>query len=112
MRQIARSLGLLALLLVGPGCFVLDEMDSGMAKMKANSPSAKAKADAEAERVEQVPARKDGKPLDLAAWWKSARTPSSGPTDSGERSEIVSCRIGGGVRFMNKTDCEVQGGSF
>jgi hypothetical protein len=109
MRQIACSLALAALLLL-PGCFVLDEMDSGMAKMKENSPGAKAKAEAEA--VEQAPVRKDGKPLDLAAWWKTARTPTSGPKEPGERIEIVSCRIGGDVRFMSRTDCEVQGGTF
>jgi hypothetical protein len=113
MRQIACSLGLAALLLL-PGCFVLDEMDAGMAKMKENSPGAKAEAGAaaEGEAVEQAPARKDGKPVDLAAWWKSARTPSSGPKEPGESIEIVSCRIGGDVRFMARTDCEVQGGTF
>jgi hypothetical protein len=110
MRQLACISGLAVLLLVGPGCFVLDELDSGMAKMKASSPNAK--AEAESSEEEPAPARKDGKPVDLAAWWKSARTPASGPKDGGERMEIVSCRIGGEVRFMSRTDCEVQGGRF
>jgi len=110
MRQIACISGLAAILLAGPGCFVLDELDSGMEKMKASSPGTKASA-APADEA-PAPARKYGKPVDLAAWWKSARTPTSGPKEPGERMEIVSCRIGGEVRFMSRTDCEVQGGRF
>jgi len=109
-----RSLALLfaMALWVGPGCFVLDELDDGMAKMKEVSPSARKQAEAAAE-AELAAARKPkGKPLDLARWWKSARTPTSGPKEPGTAMEVVTCHIGGEVRFMAKTDCEVQGGRF
>ena len=119
MRQILCMLGLVGLLAGGPGCFVLDELDSGMEKMKEASPGARAKTEAkqaEAERETWDDARKrsgkDGKAIDLKAWWKSARTPSSGPRDPSASVEIVTCRIGGEKRFMTKVDCEVQGGRY
>jgi hypothetical protein len=114
MRQRACILALAALLAAGPGCFVVDELDHGMELMDENSPNAKKQAP----EPEPVPTRTayrrkgpDARKA-LADWWKGARTPTSGPADGASTTEIVSCRIGGEVRFMGKTDCEVQGGSF
>lgn len=116
MRQIVRSLALVAILALGPGCFVLDELDSGMELMKETSPSARkaaaAKAAAEEEEARAPTRKKEGPQIDVAAWWKKARTPSSGPKDPETAIEVVSCRIGGSVRFMSKTDCQIQGGRF
>ena len=114
MRRILCILGLAGLLAGGPGCFVIDELDSGMEKMKEASPGARAKANAEAEQADRAASapsarKKDGKRIDLTGWWKSARTPSSGPKDPTAAIEIVTCRIGGEKRFMSKVDCEVDG---
>ncbi|HKJ23530.1 MAG TPA: hypothetical protein VKB65_01815 [Myxococcota bacterium] len=104
----------LALLAAGPGCFVVDELDNGMKMMDENSPRKKHGPAAEEAAPETAVARREGPSAQeaLAKWWKHARTPSSGPRDPATATEIVTCRIGGATRFMSKTDCEVQGGTF
>ena len=111
MRQRMRILTLAAALALSPGCFVIDELDKGMALMDEVSGGAKKPA---AESAPETPAerKKADARVAVSKWWKNARTPSSGPKDPATATEIVSCRIGGGTRFMSKTDCQVQGGRF
>ena len=113
MRQRARILALAAVLALGPGCFVIDELDAGMELMKESSPNGGKKAAAEPapEPVARTKKKPDAR-VALAKWWKGARTPTSGPKDGGPAADIVTCRLGGKTLFMTKTDCEVQGGKF
>ena len=107
-----------ALLASGPGCFVVDELDSGMEQRKATSPNARKRAGAGPESPPQPGAtRPDGDPVAdarvaLRKWWKHARTPTSGPKDPARATAIVSCHVAGQTRFMSRTECEVQGGTF
>jgi hypothetical protein len=114
MRQRACIAALVALLATGPGCFVIDELDNGMELMEGNSPSSKKQEPEPAPVPTRTAQRRKGPEARkaLTDWWKGARTPASGPEDGAPTIEIVSCRIGGEIRFMSKTDCEVQGGSF
>jgi len=121
MSRRARILALCALLAfgtAGSGCFVLDELDSGMAKMEEHSAKKKkneqGKTAAEAEPApgSRSSSGKADTRAALADWWKSARTPTSGPREGDEAADIVACRIGDETRFMSRTDCEVQGGRF
>lgn len=108
MRRRTVTLALAALLATGPGCF-LGELDASMDLMDEMSGGGK-KAEAEAEAPDEPAART---PRTAAKdWWKSARTPASGPADGTAATDIVTCRLGGETRFMSRTDCEVQGGRF
>jgi hypothetical protein len=113
MSRPLRFLALAWVLALGPGCFVIDELDNGMQLMEETSPSKK-KAPAEEPEPEVEVARRKGPSARkaLADWWKNARTPTSGPEDPDTATEIVTCHIAGATRFMSKTDCEVQGGTF
>jgi len=108
MRRRTCMLALAAVLATGPGCF-LGELDSSMELMDEISGGGK-QAEAETEAPEE-PAGRDPRAA-AKRWWKSARTPASGPADGKAATEIVTCRLGGETRFMSRTDCEVQGGRF
>ena len=88
------------------GCFVFEELDSGMewmertdAAKKKPSDSSTGTASAQNQNAEQQ--RPTG-----AEWWKKARSLSSDEIDA----SIVQCQIGGSVQFMRRTDCEARGG--
>lgn len=86
------------------GCFVLDEIDAGQKEMDRYSgkpPEAAAEA-------------KDSKDKELSPaerarqWWDSARTFE--PRSEDAKSDIVSCKVGGAIRFMSQIDCQNSGG--
>jgi hypothetical protein len=101
-----RVILLLAVCLLGSGCFVFDEIDAGQAIMEKNSPK---KPAAEAEGAKPGEA---AKPTG-SAWWSSARSIDTGPAhtaDAGDPNAPVACKIAGGARFMRRGDCLSQGG--
>lgn len=80
------------------GCFVFEELDSGMkelerfdGKAEASAPPASAPAESTAPK---------------ANWWEKARTLSSEP----KNDSIVRCQLGGAVQFMSREDCLGRGG--
>ena len=90
------------------GCFVLDEIDSGMEMMEKNSPQGAEKA--------AVPAAEDpNKPPSRDEWWSSAksieRRSEDANADPADPKKLVSCRISGATRFMRRGDCLSQGGT-
>jgi len=104
-----------AVLASGPGCFVVDELDSGMEKMKASAPGAHKRAtepEPAPEAARADPDRSADARLALRKWWKNARTPTSGPKDPSRATAIVSCHVAGQTRFTSRSDCEIQGGTF
>lgn len=99
---------LLLLCLALTGCFVFDEIDSGMESMEKNSPQGAKKAEA--------PAGEDpNKPATGSAWWSSAksieRRSEDENADPADPKKLVSCRISGASRFMRRGDCLSQGGT-
>ena len=96
------SLLAIASLLMSTGCFVVEEIDSGMKLMeKHGGQHGNRTAQAEAEAEEAKPSRG----VDLE-YWKSART-----ITSGERSkDVTSCNLRGQLQFMNRDDCIRRGG--
>jgi hypothetical protein len=111
MRRRMRILALAAVLAFGPGCFVIDELDAGMDLMDEVSAGRK-KPSGEPAPETAADEKKANARVAVSKWWKSARTPSSGPKDPATATEIVTCRLDGQTLFMSKTDCEVQGGRF
>lgn len=99
-----RSLAVILISALCWGCFALDEIDAGNKEMdryggknKAATAEAKAAKDEEpspAERARQ--------------WWDKARTFE--PRSEDAKSDIVSCKVGGAVRFMSQIDCQNSGG--
>ncbi|HEY8154219.1 MAG TPA: hypothetical protein VII72_08845 [Myxococcota bacterium] len=86
------------------GCFVFDEIDAGQKEMDrygGKPPDAKGEA-AAAKDKEPTPAER------ARQWWDSARTFE--PRSDDAKSDIVSCKVGGAVRFMSQSDCTNSGG--
>jgi hypothetical protein len=86
------------------GCFVLDEIDAGQREMDRYGSKGKGAATAEAAAKEKEPS-----PAERARqWWDKARTFE--PRSEDAKSDIVSCRVGGAIRFMSQVDCQNSGG--
>ena len=100
-----------------PGCFVMDELDSGAAEMGRYSGEPPEATEAPAPRnpnvyrppepvAEKGPDWKDYVP-DVGAWWQKARS-----INAKERDErIVHCRIGRHEQFMDAKQCRARGGT-
>jgi hypothetical protein len=100
----ARVLVSALLLLLGSGCFVVDEIDQGMKVWKHHSPKKKKAVEAPPEGIAAAPSDPAANP---DAWWRGARS-----LDSQELSpDIVSCALGGSTQFMREADCLSQGGT-
>jgi hypothetical protein len=86
------------------GCFVFDEIDAGQKEMdRYGGKPASAKGEATASKGEEA------SPAERARqWWDKARTFE--PRSEDAKSEIVSCKVGGAIRFMSQTDCTNSGG--
>lgn len=108
MKRIAVYIAALFLL---SGCFVWDELEKGEALMDAYSPNRRkrmeeeeaARAAAEAEKQPTASER-------AAAWWDSARSIGPRPDDAPSDDPMVSCRLGGSVRFTKRSECMSRGG--
>jgi hypothetical protein len=89
------------------GCFVFDEIDAGQKEMdrygSKNKGSGEAAAPGKSEKTETASPQER-----MRQWWNSARTFSPRAEDA--KSDIVSCKLDGAVRFMSQTDCQNSGG--
>jgi hypothetical protein len=86
------------------GCFALDEIDAGNKEMdryggknKGTTTEAKAAKDEEPSPAERA-----------REWWNKARTLE--PRSEDAKSDIVSCKVDGAIRFMSQADCQNSGG--
>ena len=91
------------------GCFVFEELDSGMEMMDKPTFAKKEK------KSDPKPAaRSTGSPSSsgpsvqqrVASWWNEARSLNSGEVDD----NMVACELSGKTQFMGKTDCLARGG--
>jgi hypothetical protein len=97
----------LALLLVSSlcwGCFALDEIDAGQKEMDRYNAKNKKTSEAAATAKGEAPSPKER----AQQWWNSARTFS--PREEDAKSDVVSCKLGGKLRFMSQSDCQNSGG--
>jgi hypothetical protein len=86
------------------GCFVLDEIDAGQKEMDRWGSKGKGGATAEAAAKEEKPS-----PAQRAReWWNKARTFE--PRSEDAKSDIVSCKVDGKIRFTSQADCQNSGG--
>lgn len=105
---------LIAVLLLAPGCFVFDELDKGQKLMEQHSPKTDAQRKA-ASQAAEAPAKPE-KPqpglLDQVRDWIAQRTAEAEPKrPQADPDDVpVSCRIGGHVQFVRKSDCQLRGG--
>jgi hypothetical protein len=97
------------------GCFVLDEIDSGVAIMDSHTPDSQ-KAAAKAATVGTAE-NSDGTPKNarerLNEYYakQRAKAPASAPTAASE-DKVGQCRIRGTTYFTRRSDCQLRGGSF
>jgi hypothetical protein len=100
-----RVLPLLAIAFLLSGCFVFDEIDAGM-EMMDKGPKKEEPAPEPAGGAAKKPAGQE--------WWSTAKSLSREDADAappGDPQQLVTCRIGGGSRFMRRGDCVSQGGA-
>ncbi len=93
------------------GCFVFEELDSGMEIMehhskreKASDPAATSggrRAKSEPDLLTRLQAA-GGKVVD---WWDDVRRPAPDPNDG-----VVRCRVGGTTQFTRQSECVARGG--
>ena len=99
---------------LGSGCFVFDEIDSGMEIMEAHTPAANKKKKEEA----AAQTTKDGEAPPTYSqvtqdWWKDASSLSKAPEEEGDAPDpnaMVSCQHGGKTFFARRSDCLARGG--
>lgn len=87
------------------GCFALDEIDAGQKEMDRYNTKNKISSEAPA-KGKPEPSPKER----MRQWWDSARTFSPRADDA--KSDVVSCKLGGAVRFMSQSDCRNSGGQI
>jgi hypothetical protein len=102
-----RLIAVMALALACSGCFAFEEIDKGYAIMEAHTPSANKQKKQQEEEAQKVAAAKPGEAQ--PSWWDNART--LGPREKGGSDPMVSCRVQGGTRFMQRSACLAAGGS-
>jgi len=87
------------------GCFALDEIDAGNREMDRYGSKDKkgATADAKASKDKEPTAAERAR-----QWWDSARTFE--PRSEDAKSDIVSCKVDGTIRFTSQKDCQTSGG--
>ena len=86
------------------GCFVFDEIDAGQKEMDrygGKPPEAAGEATASKDKEPTTAER-------ARQWWDKARTFE--PRSDDAKSDIVSCKVGGAIRFMRQIDCQNSGG--
>jgi len=86
------------------GCFVFDEIDAGQKEMDRYDVKRKASGEAAAPGKPETASPQER----MKQWWNSAHTFSPRADDA--KSDVVSCKLGGSVRFMNQVDCQNSGG--
>ena len=91
------------------GCFVFEELDSGMEMMDKPTFAKKEKKAAPKTAARPSGGSSSSGPnvqQRVASWWNEARSVNSGEVDE----NMVACEIGGKTQFMGKTDCLARGG--
>jgi len=88
------------------GCFVLDEIDAGQKEMIRFDGKGAAKESSEAPALAKADAPSPQERM--RKWWDGARTFSPRADDA--KSDVVSCKIAGTLRFMSQGDCQSSGG--
>ena len=116
MRTVVVALAVCSLL--GTGCFVFEEMDSGMEYWEEHSPDANTKKNRK--NLELEGDEEPGILERLRQWWHGrasdsgsrhrAEEPSGPPPDP--ENVLVECTLDGRVQFMRKFDCQLRGGSY
>ena len=94
-----RLLALAAVLALGSGCFVFDELDK-------KKPQASGGGGAEEGAPEAPPTYQQA----VSSWFEGARTLSKSPGEAEDADPMVSCRHGGRTFFARRSDCLARGG--
>ena len=98
-----RSLGIALLAAALSGCWVIDELDEGSAKIDKYSARGTKAAEPE---PEPLPSGKRQRVGEYFANQKNTRTFTPGSVSTG----IVSCKLKGSTQFMKQEECINRGG--
>jgi len=115
-----RLVAILSSVLWLSGCFIFEEIRQGdalieqhsvgwrakkQATQKAEAEAAKAEAESESLKAQNSG---PGVPDKLAEWWHE--TVEEEPVNVNRDDKLVSCKIGGKLLFIRKSDCQVRSG--
>jgi hypothetical protein len=102
-----------AVLAAAPGCFVGDELNKSAALAEGGAKAAEAAAGkpagkpaAAATTASAADAKKPAAPSG-PSWWETAVSLSS---EENTATDIVACKLGSKLEFMQKDDCLTRGG--
>lgn len=105
---------LLSLLLLAPGCFVLDELDAGREIMEQHSPKTAREQEA---APKQATSSKGGKQNEeglvgrVQGWLAQRKAEAERAKPTVHPEDVpVRCEIGGSMHFLRKFDCQLRGG--
>ena len=105
---------LLALLLLTPGCFVLDELDDGRKIMEQHTPKTAQEREAGQKKVtSSTSGKQDEKGLvaQVQGWLAQRKADAERAKPSVHPEDVpVRCEIGGSMQFLRKFDCQLRGG--
>ena len=105
---------LLALLLLAPGCFVLDELDAGRKIMEQHTPKTAKQREAATKKVASSTGSKQDEEglVDRVQGWLAQRKAEAERAKPTVHSEDVPvrCEIRGSMQFLRKFDCQLRGG--
>ncbi len=107
---------LLSLLLLAPGCFVLDELDAGAEIMDQHSPKSKAEREQPTAPARRASAADEGEGLleGVQGWIAKKKKPAARASRSTVDPDDVPvrCQSGGRTQYMRKSDCQLRGGTI
>lgn len=96
------------------GCFVFDELDSGMEIMDEHSAAAKktkvAKTEPTAADTGSEESQLSKWKAQVGEWWRNVLEEE--PVGPDPNDIIVRCQTPGRVNFTRKSDCELRGGRY
>jgi hypothetical protein len=101
---------LLALLLIAPGCFVLDELDAGRKIMEQHSPKTAEEREARSKKVSSSTGGNqddEGLVARVQGWLAQRKADAERAKPSVHPD---GCGIGGSMQFLRKFDCQLRGG--
>jgi hypothetical protein len=105
---------LLALLLIAPGCFVLDELDAGRKIMEQHSPKTAEEREARSKKVSSSTGGNqddEGLVARVQGWLAQRKADAERAKPSVHPDDVpVRCEIRGSMQFLRKFDCQLRGG--
>jgi len=109
-----RAALLFALLVVAPGCFVLDELEAGRKIMEQHSPKTEEQREAARSKTSSTSSDKragEGLVAQVQSWIAKQKSALEEDRAAADPDDVpIRCEIRGKMHFVRKSDCQLRGG--